>query len=231
MTNQINQADHAIHKIGVISDTHGLLRENVMDILRTCEAVLHGGDIHNRQVLEQLKAAAPFYAVCGNADHTLAPELPKSVSVELFGLKIFMIHNKKQIPADLSGHDLIIYGHSHKYAKTQSGGQVGLNPGSCGARRFSLPVTMAVIHTPGDGTFEIERIDLASPAVKAASIPSDKLKSITERVIKETDKGTSVENIAKKCRIPIELADQICRLYLTHPGIHADGILKKMQAE
>ena len=55
MTNQINQADHAIHKIGVISDTHGLLRENMLDILRTCEAVLHGGDIHNRQVLEQLK--------------------------------------------------------------------------------------------------------------------------------------------------------------------------------
>lgn len=217
-----------VHKIGVISDTHGLLRENMMQILCTCDVILHSGDIHTRHILEQLKAAAPLYAVCGNADRTLASDLPETFSAELFGIKIFMIHNKKQIQRDLSSRQLIIYGHSHKYAQTQADGQIWLNPGSCGPRRFSLPVTMAVIHTDGGGTFQIEQIDLSSPAQADTLLPPDKMKTIVERVIKETDRGTPVENIAKKCRIPVELAAQICRLYLTHPGIHADGILKKM---
>lgn len=219
---------HTIHKIGVISDTHGLLREDVLDILCTCKAVLHGGDIHNRHTLEQLKAAAPLYAVCGNADHALASELPKTISTELFGIRLFMIHNKQQIREDLSSHQLIIYGHSHKYAQAQTAGQVWLNPGSCGARRFSLPVTMALIHTDGSGTFQVERIDLSSSASKDTPLTPDKMKLIAERVIKETDKGTPVEKIAEKCHISKELAAQLCRLYLTHPGIHADGILKKM---
>lgn len=248
MIYHIQKAPHnqSIYKIGVISDTHGLLRENVLELLHTCDAILHGGDIHTQKAAEQLKAVAPFYAVRGNADKDWTAKFPETLSIELFGIKLFMIHNKSQIhkiqmkkELDLRDRSLIIYGHSHKYEQTQTGSQTWLNPGSCGPRRFTLPVTMAVIHTPGDGTFEIEKINLYTPSskdnastkadtsAKAGTSPAD-LKKIVICVMKETDKGSPIEKTAKKHRISKELAAQICRLYLTHPGVDADGILKKM---
>lgn len=220
-----------MHKIGILSDTHNLLRESVMDILRSCEIILHGGDIHARQVLKQLETIAPVYAVRGNADKEWAAGLPQTLSVELFGIKIFMIHNKKMIQEDIQDKDLIIYGHSHKYEKLQKNGQIWLNPGSCGRRRFALPVTMAVLTAAEDGAFEIEQISLEADRktdkTPAATSPKN-IKNTVIYVMKETDKGKPVETIAKNGGISQELAEQICRLYLTHPGVNADGILGKM---
>jgi len=218
-----------MHKIGILSDTHNLLRKSVIDILHSCEIILHGGDIHTLQVLEQLEAVAPVYAVRGNADKEWAAGLPQTLSIELFGIKIFMIHNKKMIREDIQDKDLVIYGHSHKYENLQKNGQIWLNPGSCGRRRFSLPVTMAVLTAAGDGTFQIEQIHLDADrkAERPVTVPKN-MKHIVTYVMKETDKGKSVETIAKNGRISQELAEQICRLYLTHPGVSADGILGKM---
>lgn len=218
-----------MHKIGILSDTHNLLRESVIDILRTCDVILHGGDIHTKQILDQLKTIAPVYAVRGNADKEWAASLPQTLSTELFGIKIFMIHNKKMIREDIHDKDLIIYGHSHKYEKLQKSGQIWLNPGSCGRKRFSLPVTMAVLTVPTNGHFQIEQILLdAGKHSESSAAPQKNMKPIVIYVMKETDKGKSVEAIAKNGHISPELAEQICRLYLTHPGVSADGILGKM---
>lgn len=222
-----------MYRIGVIADTHGLLRENVKDILHTCDVILHGGDINTPNVIEQLKAIAPLYAVRGNVDKEWANDLPKTLSLELFGLKIFMIHNKKLIQQDIHDihdQDIIIYAHSHKYETLQKGSQTWLNPGSCGARRFSLPVTMAVITISENASCQIERIDLAAPSNTAASENYSKkdMKDIVLCVMKDTDKGKPVAAIAKKQHISEDLASRICRLYLTHPGVSVDGILQKM---
>lgn len=132
-------------KIGVLSDTHGKLREEVIAILRECDAILHAGDINTLRVLESLREIAPLYVVRGNADKEWAADLPESLSEEIFGLRVFMVHNKKEIPQDVTGYDLVVYGHSHKYEERKEENCFYLNPGSCGLRRFSLPVTMAVV--------------------------------------------------------------------------------------
>ena len=131
-------------KIGILSDTHGRLREEVVEILRGCDVILHAGDINTPQALARLRELAPLYAVRGNADREWADALPQTLSEEICGLRIFMVHNKKEIPADVTGYDLVVYGHSHKFEERREGNCLFLNPGSCGPRRFSQPVTMAV---------------------------------------------------------------------------------------
>lgn len=217
-------------KIGVISDTHGLLREPVKKALADCDVILHGGDINSQQVLDQLEAIAKTYVVRGNADKEWADAIPATLRLELYGIKIFMIHNQKQIAEDISDCDLVIYGHSHKYEEKQSHNQVWLNPGSCGPRRFTLPVTMATIQITDNGSFEITPIDLSETATSANlhSLSQKDIRDIIVTVMKETDKGKSVTDIASHNNISEELASQICRLYLTHPGVTADGILNKM---
>ncbi len=218
-----------MHKIGILSDTHNLLRTPVVTILRTCEVILHGGDIHSKEILDQLQDIAPVYAVRGNADKEWAALLPQSLFIELFGIKIFMIHNKKFIHEDLREQNLIICGHSHKYEKLTKDGQIWLNPGSCGRRRFSLPVTMALLTVQDSGAFQIDRIQLdTDQPPEYLNTPPKDMKYIVTCVMKLTEKGKPVAEIAKRCKISQELAEQICRLYVTHPGVSADGILGKM---
>lgn len=216
-------------KIGVLSDTHNLLREPVKDILRGCDAILHAGDIGGQGIVQELSSIAPFYAVCGNTDKAKASLFPQSLSLELFGLKLFLIHQKTKIRETISDKDIIIYGHSHKYEETLQNGQIWLNPGSCGPKRFSLPVTMAVIHTDGLRPCHIERIDFIPPVKNAEPLAANKdLRAIIINVMRETDKGKSIAAMAKHNHISEELATQICRLYVTHPGVSAEGILSKM---
>ena len=108
-----------MQRIGVVSDTHGRLRGEVIDILKGCSQILHAGDINTPKVLERLKEIAPVCAVRGNADKEWAKALPETLDEEICGLRIFMVHNKKELPADLSGYDLVIYGHSHKYEERE----------------------------------------------------------------------------------------------------------------
>ena len=140
-----------VYKIGVISDTHGLIRDEVKEALAPCDVILHGGDINRQEILDMLKTIAEVYAVRGNNDKEWAEYLPEHLSLRLYGLRIFMIHNKKEIAEDLKDYDLIIYGHSHKYEEKNDGERIWLNPGSCGPRRFHQPVTMAVVEVEEPG--------------------------------------------------------------------------------
>ena len=218
------------YRIGIISDTHGLLRNEVKEQLESCDMILHAGDIDRYSVIEELNQIAPTYAVRGNADKEWAEELPVTRSVEAVGIRIFMIHNKKHIESELEDYDLIIYGHSHKYEEKDAGEKKWLNPGSCGPRRFSLPITMAVLYIEEDGSFRIRRIDIAHPTVSRASDDgmAEHVREYIPAIIQEIEKERSVEQIAKKFHISQELSEQICRLYLTHPGINAEGIVAKM---
>lgn len=137
-------------KAGIISDTHGLLRQEVSELLRGCDIILHGGDINRREILEELGKIAPVYAVRGNNDGEWAQDLPETRTFVFGGLRIFMIHNRKKIRGSVPDCDIVLFGHTHKYEEIRDHG-----------------------------------IDTA-------------------------------------------LAGQICRLYLTHPGVDADGILNKM---
>ena len=156
-------------KIGILSDTHGRLREEVVEILRGCDVILHAGDINTPQALARLRELAPLYAVRGNADREWADALPQTLSEEICGLRIFMVHNKKEIPADVTGYDLVVYGHSHKFEERREGNCLFLNPGSCGPRRFSQPVTMAVAEVTAEmGDIRVIRKDIVQEEGGAA---------------------------------------------------------------
>lgn len=218
-----------MYRIGVISDTHGKIREEVKDILKTCDVIIHGGDIDKNSVLEELKKIAPLYVVRGNADKDWAEELPGSLSVTIKGIRFYVVHNKKDMEEAGKNADIVIYGHSHKYEHKLVNGQIRLNPGSCGRRRFSLPITMAFIEIDEEGKYRIVRKDInGEPAVCAGDGGLDMAK-VVKAVIKDMDKGIPVEEIAGRQKITKELAGQICRMYATHPGINVDGILNRIQ--
>ena len=223
-------------KIGVISDTHGLLRPEVTERLRDCDAILHAGDIGSRKILERLEEIAPVSAVRGNCDGDWARKLPKNLKLSTAGLRICMAHKKKDLPADLTSFDLAVYGHTHRYAsewtETADGNEdmkktLLLNPGSCGPGRFLQPVTMAVVTVRGDG-WTAERVDIRDPAGGQAAGNCGDLRRQIEIVIRETQRGRTVEDISDKTGIDRALTEQIARLYLTHPGVTVDGIMTKM---
>ena len=150
-------------KIGVISDTHGLLREEVLEILRDCDCVFHGGDINNQGVLDALGKIAPVYVVRGNNDKEWALAIPHQLTFTLGGVTFYMVHNKKEIPADLTGVDAVVFGHSHKYVQEEKDGRLWLNPGSCGPRRFHQEITMMMAEAE-DGKLCVEKITIPHEA-------------------------------------------------------------------
>lgn len=220
-------------RIGVLSDTHGKLRDEVVEILRGCDVILHAGDINTAKVMESLKEIAPLYIVRGNADKEWAEGLPESLSEEICGLNVFMVHNKKHMLKEMGSYALAVYGHSHKYEERREGDCLFLNPGSCGPRRFSQPVTMAVVEVEEKtGNFRVIRKNI----VQETQVSTDK-KSVPEvtfsvdklrLILRDVDKGKSVSDIAVKYEISMDMTEQICRLYLTHPGIDAAGVREKM---
>ena len=215
-------------KIGVISDTHGLLRPEVLSALDGCEAILHGGDINRQEIIDSLKALAPVYVVRGNNDKEWANDLPQFLDFELSGLRVLMTHKKKDLPRDLTPYDLIVYGHSHKYEESRWGDTLLLNPGSCGPRRFHQAITMAIIEIQ-NCVVAASRIDIPHPAVTAApKLDKADMKKLIEIVMKETEKGKSPAEIGSRYGLDATLTEQIARLYVTHPGVTADGIMSKM---
>ena len=220
-------------KIGILSDTHDLLRPEVIDCLRGCDRILHGGDISSRKILDELETIAPVKAVRGNNDKEWAEGLPQVLDFELGGLRICMAHKKKDLPADPGPYDLMICGHTHRYESVWSDTADGrrtlfLNPGSCGPRRFHQPITLAVLTTSADG-FIAKRIDIPhAPKETAPKIDAKDIRKQIETVIRETQKGRSTDEIAKRYGMDPALAEQIARLYVTHPGVTVDGIMGKM---
>lgn len=144
-------------KIGVISDTHGLLRPGVLEELRSCDYILHGGDVNKPEILDTLRTMAPLYVVRGNNDKEWAEDLPHHLTVTLGGVTFFMVHNKKDVPHDLGDAQVVIFGHSHKYSEQQQEGRLWLNPGSCGRRRFDQEITMATV-TVDEGNVQVQKL-------------------------------------------------------------------------
>ena len=220
-------------KIAILSDTHDLLRPEVLALLPGCDCILHGGDISSRRILDQLAQYAPVRGVRGNNDKEWAEGLPPYLDFELGGLRVYMTHKKKDLPGDLMRYDLVIFGHSHQYSETWADHPGGrrtllLNPGSCGPRRFHQPITLAVLTISEDG-WQVERVDIPhTPREAAPKIDPGNIRRQIEIVVRETQKGSTVASIAGKYGMDSALVEQIARLYLTHPGVTVDGIMTKM---
>ncbi|WP_419735737.1 metallophosphoesterase family protein [Pseudomonas sp. COR18] len=139
-------------KVGVISDTHGLLRPEAVAALQGCERIVHAGDIGKPQVIEQLSAIAPLFVVRGNNDQNLpwAGYLPDVLRLDLDGWPTLLVHDLADVPALLDETiRVVITGHSHKPLIEWRGECLYLNPGSAGPRRFKLPVTLALLDVQG----------------------------------------------------------------------------------
>ncbi len=146
-------------KLAILSDTHGLLRPAVLEHLQTADAILHGGDINKQEIVDQLRQYAPVYVVRGNNDKAWAEDIPHHLTVTLGGVTFAMVHNRKELPADLTGVDVVVFGHSHKYVQEEKDGVLWLNPGSCGPRRFHQEITMMTAEVE-DGSIRVGKIVL-----------------------------------------------------------------------
>ena len=135
-------------RIGIISDTHGLLRPEAIKHLAGTDHIIHAGDIGAPEVIEGLRRIAPTTAIRGNIDvGEWARDLPDTELVELGGRAVYVLHNLKEIRLDptASGIDVIISGHSHRPKIETKNGVLYLNPGSAGPRRFKLPISLAML--------------------------------------------------------------------------------------
>ena len=135
-------------RIGIISDTHGLLRPEAQRALDGVQLIIHAGDIGAPEILAQLKRIAPVFAVRGNVDtQPWALELPLTTVVETSGFSIYVLHNLQDLDLNpqAAGFDAVITGHTHQAAQRLEAGVLYLNPGSAGPRRFQLPVTLALL--------------------------------------------------------------------------------------
>jgi len=140
-------------KVGVISDTHGLLRPEAIDALQGCEQIVHAGDIGKPEIIEVLGALAPLQVVRGNNDLRLpwAAQIADQLRFEMGGWQVLLVHDIADVPGTLeAGVRVVISGHSHKPLIDWREGRLFLNPGSAGPRRFKLPVTVAVIEVEGE---------------------------------------------------------------------------------
>ena len=132
--------------IGVISDTHGLLRPEVGRFLRTCGHIIHAGDVGGEDTLIQVRSIAPSSIVRGNVDDEgWATALPETVTIRLKHRAICVIHDLGRLGMDPAGFDIVVYGHSHIPAIRKEGGVTFLNPGSAGPERFGRPASYAWI--------------------------------------------------------------------------------------
>jgi hypothetical protein len=149
-------------RIGVISDTHGLLRPEALAALRGAELIIHAGDVGAPEVLERLHALAPVRAVRGNVDRGLwARDLPTTDALEIGEVGVYVLHDLGEfdLPPDAARFKVIVSGHSHQPAIQECNGVLFVNPGSAGPRRFRLPVTIALLHIHG-ATAEAELVPL-----------------------------------------------------------------------
>jgi uncharacterized protein len=149
--------------LGVISDTHGLMRPQALAALRGSDLIIHAGDVGDAAILEALRAIAPVTAVRGNIDKgALGAALPETAVVEAGSLMLYTLHDIAELdldPADV-GFAAVVYGHSHVPKIETRNGVLYLNPGSAGPRRFTLPVSLARARIDG-GTLQPELVTLA----------------------------------------------------------------------
>ena len=153
-----------LSKIGVLSDTHGLLRPEVVPEISDCEIIIHAGDIGDPVILEKLKKIAPVYAIKGNMDKgKWAETLPLNDVIEVHGYSIYVLHEIEHLYLDPAAakFDMVVFGHSHMAELKKKDSVFYLNPGSAGPRRFNLPVTIAKVILNSEGLLtEIIRINV-----------------------------------------------------------------------
>jgi len=151
-----------MHRVGLISDTHGLLRPEAVRALAGSELIIHAGDVGRPEILEALKAIAPVVAVRGNVDTGgWAARLPATAVAEAGPALIYVLHDLNDLDLDpaAAGFHVVVSGHSHKPARSEKAGVLYLNPGSAGPRRFTLPVTVARLDV-GQAPWGVEFIEL-----------------------------------------------------------------------
>lgn len=136
-------------RLGLISDTHGLLRPEALTALAGVDRILHAGDIGNAEILARLATLAPVTAVRGNNDHgDWAEALPDAIRIPVEDVTILMLHDVKQ-PHAADGCRVVLAGHSHRPGIVERAGTLFVNPGSAGPRRFSLPITVGELVVEG----------------------------------------------------------------------------------
>lgn len=140
-------------KIGLISDTHGLLRPQALSALQGCDQIIHGGDIGKPEILEALGAIAPLTMVRGNndTDDAWASDVPYESVLRVGGVAIYVTHILADVPETLPADvRVVVTGHSHKPLQQMRHGVLFINPGSAGPRRFKLPITVGMLHVEGE---------------------------------------------------------------------------------
>jgi putative phosphoesterase len=148
--------------IGIISDTHGLVRQEAIESLKGCELVIHAGDVGKPEVIHSLEEIAPVIAVRGNVDKgDWANTLPKTQVVEVSNIFIYVIHHIGELDLNpkAAGFNIVIYGHSHKPKKEIVDGIIYINPGSAGPRRFNLPISLALMRI-GRNAIDVNFVEL-----------------------------------------------------------------------
>ena len=138
--------------LGVISDTHGLLRPEAVEALRGAQQVIHAGDVGSPEILKQLRTIAPLTAVCGNVDKDAwAQPLPRTQVLETGGISIYVLHDLTQLDVkpEAAGFRVVISGHSHIPKQEVRNGVLYFNPGSAGPRRFKWPVSVGRLSIEG----------------------------------------------------------------------------------
>ncbi len=152
--------------IGLISDTHGLLREEALRALRGTELIIHAGDVGKPEILDRLKNLAPLVAVRGNVDKgDWAMQLPLTQVTEADGATLYVLHDLQQLDLDplAAGFQIVVSGHTHQPHQTKRAGVLLVNPGSAGPRRFHLPITLALLDL-GKAPWKLEFVDLSNDA-------------------------------------------------------------------
>jgi putative phosphoesterase len=151
-------------RIGLISDTHGLLRPQALAALTGCERIIHAGDIGSPEVLHGLADIAPVTAVRGNNDRgPWALDLPETMRLKLEGVSIYVLHDLRWLAIDpvAEGHAVVVAGHSHRPDYSWRNGVLMINPGSAGPRRFKLPVSIGMLQVVGGNvTPELTTLDV-----------------------------------------------------------------------
>lgn len=158
-------------RVGLISDTHGLLRPEARAFLVGCDYIVHGGDVGGAEILDELAVIAPLIAVRGNNDtQPWAVRLPRTELIRVGGIFVYIIHNLEELDIDAAaaGVSVVVSGHSHQPKVEEREGILYLNPGSCGPRRFKLPISMGEIRVSGSAV-KARIVDLSGKAHVATS--------------------------------------------------------------
>jgi uncharacterized protein len=151
-------------RIGLISDTHGLLRDEAVGALRSSDLILHAGDVGKPEIVDALRTVAPVIAVRGNVDQdSWASALPATAVAETDSALIYILHDLKELDLDpvAAGFRVVVSGHSHKPARSEHSGILYINPGSAGPKRFNLPTTIARLDLAAN-PWKVDFVDILS---------------------------------------------------------------------